>query len=181
MNAQAWEKSTKVLSIGIGGSQFFHIDNRYYDNYYNYYGRYGRRFPYSPTTGQFNLQGEFGVHEYVGVGFTTGLGGRAGWSWYSDGEVNVPMGAIANFHFYQLIADKTGKNIHADKLDIYAGVNVGTGIAALFLSDGSSRVIPIAFGGIQAGVRYYFTPKFGVTGEVGYGKSFVNGGLVFKL
>lgn len=179
--AQAWEKSSKVLALGIGGSSFFHIDKDYYDYYYGYYGYYGRRFPYSFLTGQLNLQGEFGVHDYVGVGFTTGIGGRAGWGWYSNGEVNMPIGAIANFHFYQLIADKTGKDIHSDKLDVYAGVNIGSGFAAVFRPYDNNRVIPIVWGGVQAGARYYFTDKFGVNLEVGYGKSIVNGGIVFKL
>jgi len=183
VQAQAWEKSTKTLSIGLGGSIFPHIypNNAYYN--YGYYG-WGR----APLTGQFNFQGEFGIHDYVGIGFTTGVGGRAGYYWGvygygNDGEVNVPIGVIANFHFFQLIADKTGKDIHSDKLDVYAGVNLGGGIAAQFFGDGSTQIIPIAFGGVHAGVRYYFSEHVGVNGEIGtpYGKGFVNGGLTFRL
>ena len=179
--AQAWEKGTKVLGIGFGASQFFHIDA----NASNYYGNF-----YQPVTGQLNFQGEFGVHDYVGVGFTTGIGGRAGYyrtygyfgyygSYGSLGEVNVPIGVLANFHFFQLIADKTGKDIHADKLDVYAGVNAGSGVAVAFYSN-TNHIFPIAFGGVQAGARYYFTEKFGVNLEVGYPK-LVHGGIVFKL
>ena len=180
--AQAWEKGTKVLGIGIGGSSFFHIDN-------------GNLMP-QQITGQLNFQGEFGVHDYVGVGFTTGIGGRGpysgglgyygyygyygGYYYYaSKGEVNVPVGVLANFHFYQLIADKTGKDIHADKLDVYAGLNVGSGVAAVFYAN-ETRIVPLAFGGVQVGARYYFTDKFGVNLEVGYPK-IVHGGIVFKL
>lgn len=177
--AQAWDKSTKVLGIGIGGSNFAHI---YTDR--NYWGGWN-----SPVTGQFNFQGEFGVHDYVGIGFHTGVGGRAGyyWGFYnaygSAGEVAVPLGVIANFHFYQLIADKTGKDIHSDKLDVYGGINVGGGIAAQFFRNGDSQIVPLAFGGVHVGVRYYFTDKFGINGELGtpYGREFVNAGIVFKL
>lgn len=174
-NAQAWQKDSKVLGLGIGASQFFHIDN------YSYYGNgfYYRNW-YAPITGQLNFQGEFGVHKYVGVGFTTGLGGRAGYFYGYNGELNLPIGLLANFHFYQLIADKTGKEIHADKLDIYAGLSVGSGIAAVFYP-GVTRLVPMAFGGLHAGVRYYFTDRVGVNGEVGWGKSIINVGLVFKL
>ncbi len=182
LNAQAWEKSTKVLALGVGGSNFAHIYSG--SNYYYRYNSFN-----SPFTAQLNFQGEFGIHDYVGLGFTTGLGGGPGYNWgyyygsyRNTGELTVPVGFIANFHFYQLIADKTGKDIHSDKLDIYAGANIGGGIAALFDGNGT-HIIPIAFGGIHAGVRYYFTDHFGVNGEIGtpYGKCFVNGGVVFKL
>ena len=176
--AQAWQRDSKVLALGFGASEFFHIDNYYYNNgpgrgpyYHNWY---------SPVTGQINFQGEFGVHKYVGVGFTTGLGGRGGWYYDYAGELNIPIGLIVNFHFYQLIADKTGKSIHADKLDIYAGANLGSGLAMIFYP-GATRIVPLAFGGPHVGVRYYFTKKVGVNGELGWGKSIINVGFVFKL
>lgn len=180
VNAQAWEKSSKVLSLGAGASYFFHVNGN------NGWGRFQM-----PITGQLNFQGEFGVHDYVGVGFTTGVGGRAGYTWggrytwgvynqygYS-GEVNIPIGVIANFHFYKLIAEKVSADLHEDKLDIYGGVNVGSGLAFLF--GGNTTVVPIAWGGFQVGARYYFTDMFGVNLEAGFGKSIVNGGVVFKL
>ncbi len=181
--AQAWEKSSKVIGVGFGASSFFHV-NAAGKKYYNG--------AYSPVTGQINLQMEFGIHDYVGLGFQTGFGGggpvagrgwRGRWYWYDgyyNGSINLPIAIFANFHFYQLIADKTGKDIHADKLDIYGGINLGTGVGFLFYDDGT-LVTPLAFGGFHAGVRYFFTEKFGANLEVGYGKQIVNGGLVFKL
>jgi len=165
-----------LLGLGFGASSFYHLDSYYY-------GNNGRiRSFYSPITGQFNFMGEFGIHEYVGLGFTTGIGGRAGWSRGYLGEVNIPIGMIANFHFYQLIADKTGKNIHADKLDIYAGVNLGSGVAFTYYDNNNPpRVVPLAFGGVHAGIRYYFVPKVGLNAEVGFGRQLVNLGFVFKL
>gem|GEM_PF-564806 len=184
---QAWEKSTKVLGLGIGASAFFQ------------YGKWAEdgeasipRWDYPPS-GQLNFQGEFGIHNYVGIGFTTGIGGNASHSWrgkrywgsgaaFYAGSFIFPIGMIANFHFYQLIADKTGKEIHADKLDIYGGVSLGSGVAMLFYREGvSNRLSAIIFGGVHAGARYYFTDKFGVNLEVGWGKHIVNGGVVFKL
>ena len=148
------------------------------------------------------VQGEFAVHKYVGVGFTAGIGGRAGsgalyvpgyiytgyysYGWYP--EFNIPIGAIANFHFYQLIADKisNGDRMHADKLDIYAGLNLGTGVAihpGIVDAYGvkHSYVDALAFGGVQVGARYYFTDKIAVFGEFGYGKTWANAGITFKL
>jgi hypothetical protein len=183
---QAWEKSSKVLGLGLGASSFWHLYSG--SNYYNRIS--------TPITGQLNFQMEFGVHEYVGVGFQTGVGGGGpiglgGWGrrgyyggyYYNygyNGSFNFPIAAYANFHFYQLIADKTGKDIHADKLDIYAGLNVGSGVGILFF-DNNTLITPLVMFGPQVGARYYFTDKFGVNLELGYGKSIVNGGIVFKL
>jgi hypothetical protein len=185
--AQAWERHSKVLGLGFGASQFFHLDDYYYGRDFDGHPLNGRGW-YWPVTGQINFQGEFGIHKYVGLGFTTGFGGRGGMRYGYTGEVNVPIGLICNFHFYQLIADKKpGKNIHADKLDIYVGASIGSGVAASFYNDyvygGPTvvRIAPIAFGGLHAGVRYYFKPKVGVNLELGFGKSLINAGFVFKI
>lgn len=176
-HAQAWEKSSKVLSIGFGVSQFYHLDDYYYRNHD---GKL-KRGHFNPTTGQFNFQAEFGIHKYVGLGFTTGFGGRPGWDNSYRGEFNIPMGMLANFHFYQLIDDKNSKDLHADKLDIYAGISVGSGVAFTYYDDISRRIVPLAWGGPHAGIRYYFAPKVAVNAEVGFGRSLVNIGFSFKL
>jgi hypothetical protein len=181
--AQAFDKSTKMLSLGIGGADMFHIPVGY-----SYYTGF-----YAPLTAELYVQGEFAVHKYVGVGFTGAIGGRPNNYGYTSGfygygygyrsEFNIALGAIANFHFYQLIADKAKKNIHADKLDIYAGLSLGTGIAIHpsdgYYSDANNDVL--FFVGPQVGARYFFNPRIGVNLEVGFGKTFVNGGVTFKL
>jgi hypothetical protein len=183
---QAFEKKGKYLNLNLGGAQMWHIGGDLKRDYYGFTG-------YAPITGQIGVQMEFGVHEYVGVGFTTGFGfgagiGRGYWGGYYGGyytyspEINVPIGAFANFHFYQLIADKVSKNIHADKLDIYAGLNLGSGVAVFFPKyDDKAYVSALFFIGPHVGVRYFFTEKVAVNAELGYGKSFINGGITFKL
>ena len=39
----------------------------------------------------------------------------------------ISAGLVINFHFYQLIQDKSTMNIHGDKLDLYAGLAAGGG------------------------------------------------------
>ena len=93
-NGQAWERNTKVLSLGFGASQFFHIDDYTYS-----YGLRHRTW-YWPVTGQINFQGEFGIHKYVGLGFTTGFGGRGSAGYGYSGVVNFPIGMImGNLYF----------------------------------------------------------------------------------
>jgi hypothetical protein len=178
-NAQAWSRDSKVIAIGVGGSDFIHFDpNLYYSN--------TRAF--TRVTGQFNLQGEFGVQKWVGLGFTTGVGGSAINVPYHP-EVNMPIGMICNFHFYQLIADKTTRNIRADRLDIYGGISIGSGFAAIYNNyrtpEGfvvhSMTTHALFFAGPQLGLRYFVTPTFGVNAEAGWGKSFVNAGFVFNV
>lgn len=191
IHAQAFTKESKQISIGLGGADMWHFGT--WDR--SVYGYYGTAF--APITGQLSVQGEFGVHKYVGVGFNVGIGGRArtaarlspygyAYSYGYSAEFNIPLGAIANFHFYQLIADKTGKGgkMHSDKLDIYAGLNLGTGVA-IHPADSyyfnTTQVSALFWAGPQVGINYFFTPKLGVKGEFGYGKTFVNAGLVFNL
>lgn len=173
-HAQAWEANSRIFSVGIGASQFYHLDRYYYGDSRNI------NHTYSPVTVQLNLQGEFGVHKYLGLGFTTGIGGRGHLRHDYVGEFNVPIGMVFNFHFYQLIADKSAKNIHADKLDMYFGISGGSGIAVAYYTF-STRVLPMAFGGAHLGIRYYVTPGLGLNLEAGMGKSIVNAGLAFKL
>ena len=175
-SAQAWQRNSKVISLGFGASQFFHFDNYYYKNSND--GR--NRSWYWPITGQLNVQGEFGVHKYLGLGFTTGVGGRGRYGNNNTGEFNIPIGVIFNFHFYQLIADKKSKAKHADKLDMYFGASAGSGIAIAYYKD-FRRARPIGFGGVHYGIRYYFNDKIGINGEFGFGKSLANIGVVFKI
>ena len=188
--AQAFEKGTRFITLGLGAANMYHIPT--------WGGGIGTLGAFAPITGQFSVQGEFSVHKYVGVGFNVGIGGRVNGygtglgylysygSYYSGrAEFNIPMGVIANFHFYQLIADKSsrGSKLHADKLDVYAGVNLGTGIA-IHPSDSyysSTDFSILAWGGIQAGARYFFKPNFGVNLEIGFGKSIINAGITFKM
>lgn len=174
-NAQAWGKSSKVLTLGVGVSNYHHLDGYYY-------GDPDRiRRAYVPTTGMLVFQGEFGVHKYVGLGFHTGFGGRGRWSRDYVGGWHVPVGMLTNFHFYQLIADNTSRNIHADVLDIYAGLSLGTGVAVSYFGDGTVRGVPLLYGGPHVGIRWYFAPAVGLTAELGYGKNVASAGFVFKL
>ena len=187
--AQAFDKSTKQLSIGLGVADMWHFA-LWDKNVYTYYKSF------APITGQLSVQGEFAVHKYIGVGFNVGIGGRArsaytlglglANTWGYPSEFNIPIGAIANFHFYQLIADKTGKGskLHSDKLDIYAGVNLGSGIA-IHPADNyyfyTTQISALLWAGPHVGVNYFFTEKIGVKGEIGYGKTLVNAAITFKL
>lgn len=178
-SAQAFSKGDFVLGIHGAGSSMF--------NFYAGGGKSGYGTPSSRLnsylTGGVAIGGEWAIHDYVGIGFTTGVQGGVSrwngfWGAFNYGVVSIPVGVVANFHFYQLIDDKSDKDIHADQLDIYAGISLGSGVSIL---PEPGWVNALFFVGPHAGVRYYFTEKFGVNLELGYGKSFVSGGVVLKL
>ena len=169
--AQAWTKDTKVMSAGLGTAYHYHV--------------FSNGTSYSPVTGQLSVEGEFGVHKYIGVGANIGFGGGANRFFILKGSIkgsiNVPVGVLANFHFYQLIEDQSGANLHAEALDVFVGANVGTGLGAIFYNNASDQVVPLAYGGLHVGARWYFSPNIGLSGQFGFGKSLVDLGVVFKL
>ena len=166
LNAQSWNRGTKAFSFGVGGTVFRHINNDYYG------------FSFWRTLGLLSVQGEFAVHEYVGVGFITGLG-FAGSSFRYHNEIAIPLGVVGNFHFWQLIEKNSGKDLRGDKLDLYVGLSLGSGFATFF-GEGENYNFALLFIGPHVGVRYYFTDNIGVMGEFGYGKSWINAGVVIK-
>jgi hypothetical protein len=192
--AQAFGTGTTLLSFGIGPGEMIHfpVGN---NNPFGNYALQGSGFTGTRPiiTGQLALQAEFAVHKYVGVGFVIGVGGRAE-SNLDNGsliglgfakEVNVPIGLLANFHFFQLIADKKGLAL-GDKLDVYAGITAGSGVAIHpyknNANDGGYNFYDALFYfGPHAGVSYYFSPTIAVNGEVGWGTTLVQAGLVFKV
>lgn len=175
---KAWARDSKVLSIGLGMGNYYHLDSRY-GNFGP--GNNGFKGYHTPYTGQFNLQMEWAVHNYVGLGFTTGFGGTGPLKNRYRGQMNMPIGLVVNFHFYQLIDDKNGKDLHSDKLDIYGGLSVGSGFAVGFYDNEGPRIVPLAWGGLHAGIRWYFAPRVALNAEAGFGKNIVNIGFSFKL
>jgi hypothetical protein len=184
-------KGSKYFLAGIGLSEHFNI---YADNNKGYSGTQGY------TAFNVTAQMEFGIHQYIGLGFHVGFDAvpNLGTAYYYNGTpligstayrgFAIPVGMQCNFHFLQLIADKSGKSF-ADKLDVYAGVSMGSGPAfAVAKKDYKdppynyeSEVGFLFYAGPHAGIRYFFKDNLGIYAEAGYGKSYVNGGFVFKL
>lgn len=181
---------SKYLQLGLG-----------YNQHYSLYSDYNRA--YNTSYGAFNLQMEFGIHKYIGLGFVVGAEVSARTAGYYYGgiyavdyikpsnspywSVGVPIGFIANFHFLQLIADKTGKDF-ANSLDVYGGLNIGSGpvfrnVRKKYKDDiyYDSHVGALFFAGPHVGIRYFPSEKVGIYAEAGYGKSIITGGVVFKM
>ena len=166
IQAQAFDKSTKLITVALGPGEMIHFA-----------GANGNGYNTQFVTGQISCQGEFAVHKYVGVGFVVGLGGRAA-NLVWPAEVNVPIGVLANFHFFQLIADNQGLEL-GDKLDVYGGITAGSG--AFILPNFNNYAGALFYFGPHAGVNYYFANNIAVHGEVGWGVTVFQAGITFKL
>lgn len=192
IKAQAFGgKGSKQFLIGVGMAE--------YNTWYPEDGS-GLKGRFSPLSGILNFQGEFGVGQYVGIGFSIGVNyssrvrDKNNWvgynnPFYNGGKdefwsIGIPVSILSNFHFLQLINDKSGKNF-AEKLDVYVGLSLGAGPSFLvprknFKNLGGDVGVMI-FGGPHVGIRFFPKEKFGIYLEAGYGKSFLNGGICFKL
>lgn len=181
LKAEAFDKSTKLVSLDLGWGDMVHVPFGS-NNPYNT-DIFGKPIKRVIPTGQVAIQAEFAVHKYVGVGFVVGVGGNPSALFR---EINILFGIFANFHFLQFIADKKGKNLHTDKIDVYFGLVAGSGLAihpygsnSLFYQSTFYDVLLCI--GPHIGVNYHFKPNIAFNAQVGYGVSVVQAGFTFKL
>ncbi len=122
------------------------------------------------------LSFEKGVHKWIGIGGYVGSQYVITSKNSSAGYLSISPGISGYFHFYQMIADLTGANMAADKLDISVKHTLGF---RTFLTN------PVVTGfdfGIAANLRYYFTNSFGVYVEAGvFSSRSLVVGLAFKF
>jgi len=171
-NAQGWSQDRKAIyNVTLGGTQGIWVG----DGLGGGYG-YGA---FRPLGLAINHAGEFKVHKWVGVGYQTGLNFYfQSYGYFGGGTasyVSIPLLAKANFHILEASSAKI-KN----KLDVYAGLTFGGGpVISMNNGGGKPYVAGIIHVGPQAGVRYWFTPKVAIQGEVGWGAQFANVGVTF--
>lgn len=168
--AQGWIQNKKgMYSAGIGAASAVFIP------VYNHPG-HGR---YSQGV-SFNISGEYKVHRVLGIGWQTGINiftqgnyyDKDADYYYTTTSVGIPMGFKMNIHILEAANARV-----RDKLDVYAGFNVGGGPS--FHGDPYGGVYPFFYVGPQAGIRYWVDNKLAIFGEFGWGATAVNFGITF--
>ncbi len=161
VNAQAFEKGTSALNLGIGIG-----------------GSYGGGAGITSLP-QFNASFEKGIWEIGGPGVVS-LGGFLGYKSYKfdswDGKWSYSTIGVRSAYHYN--------GIDNEKIDLYGGV-----MAAYYLYKYSGSYSYSGSGGgvgfsLFAGARYFFAPKFGVYAEVGggsYNFSLLKAGIALKF
>lgn len=179
--SQAFEKGSNFITLGFGLDPYGRTNK-----ISNGYGHKNTAF------GPIILAYEHGITDLLGIG-RIGVGGAVGQSFYTSKSFENKMGSI---YEYKSNRSRTSLTFRAayhfdfgvDKMDVYAGI----GGALHVYSDTEKYDEPgllydrksVSVGGgpsIFGGIRYLFTPNFGVYAEAGYGLSALNGGLVFKF
>jgi hypothetical protein len=164
-NAQdnAWHQKDMNLSAGIG---------------FGMYGLYG-----SSTLPPIFVSFETGVAEKITLGGIVAYSGSSQDFVYGSWKYTyIVIGARGAYHFLE----------HNPKLDAYAGAGLGYDIVSssvtwnnsLYQSQFGNYYTASAsyfFFDVFLGARYYFTPKFGVLGEIGYGVGFARIGVTYKI
>ena len=139
---------------------------------------------YSSFLPPISVSGEYGlIEDFIAEDITLGVGGYIGlagaeyrfpasnWGWRYNYTVIGVRGAL----HYPLV----------DKLDTYGGIMLGYNAVSVRDVGDVPSGFSSASGGlslaIYLGGRYYFSERFGLMGEVGYGVSYLNIGVALKL
>ncbi len=155
LHAQEWNQGRSrggVYTIGVGGTQQI---------------RLGTPSGLTRAGLAMNVQGEYGIGHFMGLGWQTGV------NLYFPGRttvIEIPIGLKVNVH----VLDAANVNVRG--LDFFAGINVGGGPG--IYTDGSG-VIGMLYVGPQVGIRYWFNPHIAIYSEFGWGATFANLGFTF--
>jgi hypothetical protein len=159
----AWHQKDMVLSAGVG---------------IGLSGLYG-----SSSTPPIFAAFETGVAEKITLGGLVAYAGSSNDFGYGKWSYTyIIIEARGAYHFLD----------HNPKFDAYGGLGLGYNIVSSSVTWQNSQFQNL-YGGVYsasasymifdifAGARYYFSPKFAVQGEVGYGVGFVRIGVAYKL
>lgn len=131
---------------------------------------------------------ERGITDILGIG-RIGAGGSIGQAFYTE---KYSSGNIEDVYRTSRLSIIGRGAYHFEfdvpKMDVYAGVGVGAHV--YFDKDETYNVFTNSYNTVRdtrvgfghyvfAGIRYFFTPAFGVYAEAGHGLSAINGGVVF--
>lgn len=157
LHAQAYEKGSKVLNLGIGLG-----------------GWYSFGFVSPGVSASFEVgmwpTGSFGV---IGIGGYTGFRVATDNSaFYDIVYTNIAFAPRGTYHF---------TIIPVENLDVYAAVQAIFSIEDIHYKDKDFEYLDsngvVFYPGVVAGVRYFFSDRFGVFGELGYNLNYVTGGI----
>lgn len=180
LQAQAFEKGTNALNIGVG-----------LGGYVAYWGVGYKSTPY------LNLSFEHGVYDFPKTkNLSIGIGGYLGYKSVSYEWNSSWVDKNGKYHFNEPIK-YTWTYTHIgirptlhysfnDKAEIYGGLNIGYVVVSFKYSPSDFTGFSGSYGstigwGTFVGGRYYFSKSFGIYAELGYGAAYLNLGVSLKF
>ena len=153
-----YKKGDKLLNLGIGLNSY-----------------YSGGIPLSASF-------EYGITEDISIGgMLDYLNYNYGYVGYSYSFSALYFGGRGSYHFNRLL------NLRDQNWDLYVGASLGYRSFSWSDNTFNGTGLGNAYGsgvflGIHAGAKYYFSPKFGVFGELGaLGSSNIRVGVAFKF
>jgi hypothetical protein len=170
-NGQAFDKDTKVVALGVGlGSSL-------------------GGFNYSSQVPGLSIQYEQGMWQAGNEGVIS-LGGYAGFKSFSYKTTSGSFEAKSKWN-YTIIGVRSAfhyQGLSNEKIDLFGGLMLSYNILNYSYSDntGQSSTNSGNFGNsagvtLYVGGRYFFSEKVSAFAELGYGVSYLNLGVAFKL
>lgn len=178
-----FDESSKIINIGVGFGGI------------NYYGRWGSGYVYRSTPA-FSATYEQAWPKKLGPGYL-GVGAYVGFkhaqSRYDDSYFGSKYYYQHNWNHFMLAARGVyhWDVLNAKNAEVYGGVLIGFRVTTYSYETNStnnyvvsskrsdSGVWPVY--SLFAGARWYFVPKVALFAEVGYGISYLTGGVSFKF
>jgi hypothetical protein len=158
-----FEKGNKVLNLGIG---------------FGGYGTWGYAVSVPPVSASL----EVGILDGILEKGSIGVGGYIGYSSYKQ------SGYVIDYWTFNRLFIAARGVLHyplVDKLDTYGGLALGFNYYAWkWHGEGANGIEPGSSGlgtSFFVGGRYYFNEKLAGMAELGYGISYLNLGVAFKL
>lgn len=182
------KKEKKMIDDGTGAAQKGNmmiqasLNIGHHLGFKKNYSSYGFDYAYNGLIPGATLNLDYNVHRYVGVGLYYSVGFQT----YKVSNIfylGHAFGARTTFHWWQMLDDKSDKDLFSDKIDLDLHLHIGG-----FLLSEKNKIdnTKIKNFGVNAGVglgfKYYFVKNFGVAMDFGYEEtSFAKLGIVVKF
>ncbi|HMV14380.1 MAG TPA: hypothetical protein PKD39_09775 [Chitinophagales bacterium] len=158
------------------------INFGFHSGFVKQYSGFGYGYAYTGLIPGVTLNLDYAAHDYASVGLYYGVSFQK----FTVSKVSLlhhTFGARVQFHWWQMLADRSGKELLADKIDFDIHAHIGGYYLTEknLISDQKLKHLGVNAGG-GIGFKYYFVKHFGVALDAGYEEaSWLKLGLAIKI
>lgn len=182
------KKEKKMIDDGTGASQKGNVmiqlslNVGHHLGFQRNYSSFGYGYTYSGIIPGVTLNLDYNVHRYVGVGLFYALGFKS----YKVNDISYlghAFGVRTTFHWWQMLDDKSDKELFSDKIDFDIHAHIGGFLISEKNKMDNRKVNKLGVNaGVGFGFKYYFVKNFGAAIDFGYEEaSYAKLGVVAKF